>query len=74
VAANKIVYIILKLLKDGAFEDNDTLLTFAYELMELVAEQGILQHLSMLLHTDRHRKRDRGIPQWNHLSSDRPCT
>ncbi|KAL5356214.1 armadillo-type protein [Aspergillus floccosus] len=39
VAANKIVYIILKLLKDGAFEDNDTLLTFAYELMELVAEQ-----------------------------------
>ncbi|KAL4888546.1 armadillo-type protein [Aspergillus ambiguus] len=39
VAANKIVYIILKLLKDGAFEDNDTLMTFAYELMELVAEQ-----------------------------------
>ncbi|KAL3468764.1 armadillo-type protein [Aspergillus californicus] len=39
LAANKIVYIILKLAKDGGFEDNDSLIDYAYELIELVGEQ-----------------------------------
>ncbi|KAA8650050.1 putative GTP binding protein [Aspergillus tanneri] len=39
LAANKIVYILLKLIKDDAFKANDALLNFAYELMELTMEQ-----------------------------------
>lgn len=40
LAANKIVYILLRLVKDGALKDNSSLLEFAYELIELTAEQG----------------------------------
>ncbi|KAL4939535.1 hypothetical protein BDV06DRAFT_198649 [Aspergillus oleicola] len=39
LAANKIVYILLRLLKDDAFEDSDALIDYAYELIELVGEQ-----------------------------------
>ncbi|KAK1141414.1 hypothetical protein N8T08_009086 [Aspergillus melleus] len=39
LAANKIVYILLRLVKDGALNDNPGLLDFAYELIELTAEQ-----------------------------------
>ncbi|KAH8430337.1 putative GTP binding protein [Aspergillus melleus] len=39
LAANKIVYILLRLVKDGALNDNPSLLDFAYELIELTAEQ-----------------------------------
>lgn len=33
-------YILLSLLNDGAMEDNSALLSFAYDLVELVSEQG----------------------------------
>lgn len=35
------MYILLKLLKDGTFQGNDALLGYAYELIELVGEQGM---------------------------------
>ncbi|GAQ43091.1 GTP-binding protein [Aspergillus niger] len=38
LAADKIVYILLKLVKDGAFKDKDALLDYVFELIEL---QGI---------------------------------
>ncbi|CAK41825.1 uncharacterized protein An14g00260 [Aspergillus niger] len=41
LAADKIVYILLKLVKDGAFKDNDALLDYVFELVELVGEQGM---------------------------------
>ncbi|KAL4869336.1 hypothetical protein BDV12DRAFT_83560 [Aspergillus spectabilis] len=43
LAANKIVYILLKLVEDNAFVGNDALLEYVYELIELVGEheQGI---------------------------------
>jgi hypothetical protein len=40
LAANKLVYILLRLIKDGALEDNEALLDFSYELIEMLAEQG----------------------------------
>lgn len=39
LAANKLVYILLRLIKDGALEDNEALLDFSYELIEMLAEQ-----------------------------------
>ncbi|PLB50539.1 GTP-binding protein [Aspergillus steynii IBT 23096] len=39
LAANKIVYIIIRLVRDEALKDNPSLLDFAYELIELTAEQ-----------------------------------
>ncbi|KAL4915168.1 armadillo-type protein [Aspergillus aurantiobrunneus] len=39
LAANKIVYILLKLLKDDAFQESNGLLDYVYELIELAAEQ-----------------------------------
>ncbi|KAI9373974.1 armadillo-type protein [Aspergillus egyptiacus] len=39
LAANKVVYILLKLAKDGAFHDSDGLLGYVYDLIELVGEQ-----------------------------------
>jgi hypothetical protein len=39
LAANKIVYILLKLVKDDAFQGNDALIDYVYELIELVGEQ-----------------------------------
>ncbi|KAL4994803.1 armadillo-type protein [Aspergillus recurvatus] len=39
LAANKIVYILLKLIKGDAFQGNDALIDYAYELIELVGEQ-----------------------------------
>ncbi|GFF56553.1 hypothetical protein IFM58399_10343 [Aspergillus lentulus] len=39
LAANKLVYILLRLIKDGLLEDNEALLDFSYELIELLAEQ-----------------------------------
>ncbi|RHZ52715.1 putative GTP binding protein [Aspergillus thermomutatus] len=43
LAANNLVYILLRLIKDGVLEDNEALLDFSYELIELLAEheQGI---------------------------------
>ncbi|ODM21652.1 hypothetical protein SI65_02496 [Aspergillus cristatus] len=40
VAENRIAYILSKLIKDGAFSDNEALLDYSYELIELAAEQG----------------------------------
>lgn len=40
VAENKIAYVLLKLIKDGVLSENEALLDFAYELIELAAEQG----------------------------------
>ncbi|KAF7116556.1 hypothetical protein CNMCM5793_005037 [Aspergillus hiratsukae] len=39
LAASKIVYILLRLIKDGVLEDNEALLDFSYELIELLTEQ-----------------------------------
>ncbi|KAJ5096233.1 hypothetical protein NUU61_005589 [Penicillium alfredii] len=40
MAANRTAYILLKLLRDGAIENNDALLGFSYDLVELASEQG----------------------------------
>lgn len=40
VAENRIAYVLLKLIKDGVLSENEALLDFAYELIELAAEQG----------------------------------
>ncbi|KAE8349805.1 armadillo-type protein [Aspergillus coremiiformis] len=39
LAANKIVYILLELLRRNSFQGNEALLDFVYELIELAAEQ-----------------------------------
>ncbi|KAL4735567.1 armadillo-type protein [Aspergillus similis] len=39
LAANKMVYILLKLLREDAFQGNDDLIDYVYELIELVGEQ-----------------------------------
>ncbi|KAB8231038.1 putative GTP binding protein [Aspergillus alliaceus] len=39
LAANKIVYILLRLLKEDTFQGNEALLDFIFELIELAAEQ-----------------------------------
>lgn len=41
-AENRIVYVLLKLIKDGVLSENEALLDFAYELLELAAEQGMI--------------------------------
>jgi hypothetical protein len=41
MAANRAAYIILSLLKDGKIPENDALLGFAYDLIELSSEQGM---------------------------------
>lgn len=41
MAANQTAYILLKLLKDGAMNENDALLSFSYDLVELASEQGM---------------------------------
>lgn len=46
VAENRIAYILSKLIKDGAFSDNEALLDYSYELIELAAEQGMALSLS----------------------------
>lgn len=42
MAANRAAYIILRLLRDGNFPDNEALLGFAYDLVELSSEQGMI--------------------------------
>ncbi|KAE8413943.1 armadillo-type protein [Aspergillus pseudocaelatus] len=39
LAASKIVYILLKLIREDSFKGNENLLDFVYELIELTAEQ-----------------------------------
>jgi hypothetical protein len=41
MAANRTAYILLRLLKDGAMKENDALLSFSYDLVELASEQGM---------------------------------
>jgi hypothetical protein len=41
MAENRAAYIILRLLKDGIIPDNEALLGFAYDLIELSSEQGM---------------------------------
>jgi hypothetical protein len=41
IAANRTAYILLKLIKDGEIEDNEALLNFSYDLIELASEQGM---------------------------------
>lgn len=38
-------YILLKLLRDGAIDENSALLGFAYDLIELASEQGMTRVL-----------------------------
>ncbi|KAJ5170622.1 uncharacterized protein N7500_003405 [Penicillium coprophilum] len=40
MAANRAAYILLKLIKDGEIEDNEALLHFSYDLIELASEQA----------------------------------
>lgn len=40
MAANRTAYILLRLLKNGAMKENDALLSFSYDLVELASEQG----------------------------------
>ncbi|KAJ6015720.1 hypothetical protein N7540_010311 [Penicillium herquei] len=40
IAENRTAYIILRLLKDGAVGDNEALLSFSYDLVELASEQA----------------------------------
>ncbi|KAJ5708064.1 hypothetical protein N7488_007865 [Penicillium malachiteum] len=40
IAENRTAYIILRLLKDGAIGDNEALLSFSYDLVELASEQA----------------------------------
>ncbi|KAJ5683159.1 hypothetical protein N7462_006324 [Penicillium macrosclerotiorum] len=40
MAANRTAYIILKLLKEGAIQNNSALLSFSYDLIELASEQA----------------------------------
>lgn len=42
MAENRAAYIILRLLRDGAIADNEALLGFAYDLVELASEQGMI--------------------------------
>lgn len=51
IAANRTAYILLKLIKDGEIEDNEALLNFSYDLIELASEQGML-HLNLSLFSD----------------------
>lgn len=51
IAANRTAYILLKLIKDGEIEDNEALLNFSYDLIELASEQGML-HLHLSLFSD----------------------
>jgi len=46
VAENRIAYILSKLIKDGVFSDNEALLDYSHELIELAAEQGTTLSLS----------------------------
>lgn len=41
MAENRTAYILLRLLKDGAMKENDALLSFSYDLVELASEQGM---------------------------------
>ena len=41
-AENRVTYILLKLIKDNALDGNEALLDFSYELIELVAGQGMM--------------------------------
>jgi hypothetical protein len=41
IAANRAAYILLKLIKDGDIGDNEALLNFSYDLIELASEQGM---------------------------------
>lgn len=36
---------LLKLIKDGVLSENEALLDFAYELIELAAEQGMARQM-----------------------------
>ncbi|KAJ5143057.1 uncharacterized protein N7515_001844 [Penicillium bovifimosum] len=40
IATNRTAYILLKLVKDGKIGDNEALLNFAYDLIELASEQA----------------------------------
>jgi hypothetical protein len=42
IATNRTAYILLKLIKDGEIEDNEALLNFSYDLIELASEQGTI--------------------------------
>jgi hypothetical protein len=42
MAGHKMAYILLSLLKDGAMNENSALFSFAYDLIELASEQGIM--------------------------------
>lgn len=43
IAENRSAYIILRLLKDGTIGENEALLSFAYDLVELASEQGMVR-------------------------------
>lgn len=41
-AENRITYILMKLIKDKALDGNEALLDFSYELIEIIAGQGMM--------------------------------
>ena len=51
IAANRTAYILLKLIKDGEIEDNEALLNFSYDLIELASEQRMF-YLNLSLFSD----------------------
>jgi hypothetical protein len=49
----------LRLIKDGLLEDNEALLDFSYELIELLAEQGKAYPVTATVHADKTDGRTR---------------
>lgn len=52
IAANRTAYILLKLIKDGEIEDNEALLNFSYDLIELASEQCMHPNLSLFFRSN----------------------
>ncbi|KAL3460556.1 armadillo-type protein [Aspergillus heterothallicus] len=75
LAANKIVYILLKLVKDNAFKGNEGLIEYVHELIELVGEQeqGISNSpdatLSLLVSNTVDKDINLELTHFNYLTS-----
>ena len=75
LAANRIVYILLSLITKGVFEDNEALLDFVYELIELTGEQGMGFSLGCRPVANKfYRTKCRELANWDTLPLGRACT
>lgn len=61
VASNRLGYILLKLISDGAIEGN-ALLNFAYELVAITAEKGFLSLFKKILWNNTDSVQRTGLP------------